>query len=160
MGSNSAIKAILSDEELEKTSTLLCLVWPKSGFTKKYLKWLYCDNPIGCAEAYNVWADGQIVAHYAAIPIKENLHSINEKGLLSLNTAVHPSHRGKGYFKKLASCTYDDAFANGFNFVVGVANANSFELFIKQLQFQHVCQLGVKIGIGVVQKTRLQKSEL
>lgn len=154
------VKACLSDIEIEKTALLLKLVWPHSNFTKDYLNWLYRENPVGKAEAYNIWDNGEIIAHYAAIPIKAKLFGSLEKGLLSINTAVHPSYRGKGYFKILATHTYENAKINGVNFVIGVANAISTKLFIKQLQFQHVCPLSVKIGFGAVKQRVLDSGDL
>ena len=153
------VKGCLSDDEIEKTASLLTLVWPNSDFSREYLYWLYCENPAGSAETYNVWDKGQIVAHYAAIPVKAKLFGNNEKGLLSLNTAVHPLHRGKGYFKTLATRTFEDAHASGANFVVGVANANSTVLFRRQLRFQLVCPLSVKIGLGSIKHLSKQVKE-
>lgn len=153
------VKGYLSDDEIEKTASLLALVWPNSGFSREYLYWLYCENPAGPAETYNVWDKGQIVAHYAAIPVKAKLFGNNERGLLSLNTAVHPLHRGKGYFKTLATRTFEDAHACGANFVVGVANANSTALFRRQLRFQLVCPLTVKIGLGTIKHLSKQVKE-
>ena len=153
------VKACLSDKEIEKTASLLKLVWPDSSFTKDYLNWLYCENPLGRAEAYNVWNNGKIIAHYAAIPIEAKLFGSFEKGLLSLNTAVHPSYRGKGYFKILAELTYENAYKNGSTFIIGVANASSTILFRRQLKFQHVCSLTVKIGLGAVSREPIFSEE-
>ena len=154
------VKACLSDKEIEKTVLLLKLVWPDIGFTKDYLNWLYRENPLGKAEAYNVWNNGEIIAHYAAIPIKVKLFGSLEKGLLSLNTAIHPSHQGKGYFNILATRTYENAQKNGVNFVIGVANAISTLLFQMQLGFQRVCPLTVKIGFGAVKRISINPREL
>lgn len=149
-------KGSLSDDEIEKTVSLLRLVWPKGKFTFDYLHWLYRENPVGFAEVYNVCDNGQIIAHYAAIPIIAKIFGGYEKGLFSLNTAVHPLYRGKGYFKLLASRTFEDAHAHGANFVIGVANANSTLLFQKQLRFQFVSPLTVKIGLGGVKRSLTQ----
>ena len=154
------LKACLSDDEIIKTASLLELVWPNSIFTRDYLCWLYRDNPLGPAEAYNVWEAGKIIAHYAAIPIEATLFGSHEKGLLSLNTAVHPAHRGKGYFQILAKETYKNAHTAGFNFVIGVANASSTLLFRRYLRFQLVTPLLVKVGVGKVKKFVIQPEEV
>lgn len=151
-GPDGFVIGSLSDDEIEKTVCLLRTVWPNGGFTFDYLHWLYRENPGGFAKVYNFWDNGQIVAHYAAIPITAKLFGGQEKGLVSLNTAVHPLHRGKGYFKALAIRTFEDAHAHGVNFVIGVANASSTVLFRKQLRFQLVRPLTVKIGIGSVKR--------
>ena len=46
MIADGIIKSIFIDDGLETILTLLCLVWQKSCFTKKYLKWLYCKIPL------------------------------------------------------------------------------------------------------------------
>ena len=100
-------------------------VWPKASFyTFEYLDWLYRLNPVGKAETFNVWKGDSIVGHYAAIPIIANLFGNEERGLLSLNTVVHPDYQGRGYFKSLALSTYEEAKLRNAGFVIGVGNAN------------------------------------
>jgi len=149
------LKGTLSDRELDEAVALLKAVWPKAGFTFDYLDWLYRGNPVGPAETENAWDNGRIVGHYAAIPINATLFDKTEKGVFSLNTATHPSYRGKGFFKALASKTFENARASGATFVIGVANANSTLLFRRQLRFQLVTPLTVKLGLGAVR--RIQK---
>ena len=69
-------------------------------------------------------------------------------GLLSMATVTHPNHRGKGLFKTLAKATYEYASQNGYEFVIGVANANSYPGFIKYFDFQDVGQLEVLLGFS------------
>lgn len=143
----------LSDHELLRVKDLLLTVWPKATFyTFEYLDWLYRLNPAGKAETFNVWVGDSIVAHYAAIPIFANLFGNKERGLLSLNIAVHPDYRGKGYFKSLAISTYEEAKLNKAGFVIGVTNASSTLLVQRQLKFQKVSPLTVKIGLGHVKR--------
>ena len=118
-------------------------------FTKEYLIWQYLDNPNGTVVSYNAWTqEGELAAHYAAIPIKMIIGGQEEYGLLSLNTATHPEHQGQGLFVKLASATYDFAKENGYKFVIGVANENSTHGFLKRLGFELIAPLDVKIGFG------------
>jgi GNAT superfamily N-acetyltransferase len=113
-----------------------------------YLKWLYVDNPDGVVVGFDAFDNGRLAAHYACIPVKLNLFGQLCKGLLSLNTATHPSYQGKGLFTKLASKTYDFAFENGFEGVYGVANANSTPGFTKKLGFTLVSPLEARVGVG------------
>ncbi|MBI5815635.1 MAG: GNAT family N-acetyltransferase [Nitrospinae bacterium] len=147
------VKGSLTDEEIGKTVSLLKVVWPDAGFTREYINWLYRENPSGRAEIFNAWDKGEIVAHYAAIPVKARLFGELEKGLLSLNIAVSPAHRARGYFKALGSRTFESACERGFGFAAGVANANSTLLFRRQLRFQLVCPLDVKIGAGPIARS-------
>ena len=121
------------------------------------------DNPLGRVVSYNAYAeDGQLAAHYAAIPIKMVLDGKEEIGLLSLNTATHPEHQGKRLFTKLADLTYKKAAELGYKFVIGVANANSTHGFLKYLNFYLVAPLEFKVGIGDIFKyaNRVEKNKV
>jgi GNAT superfamily N-acetyltransferase len=117
-------------------------------FTPEYLDWLYVRNPAGAAVGCNAFANGELVAHYATIPIEAEVEGRAERGLLSLNTATHPDHQGKGLFTRLANETYEHAAQLGFSFVVGVANANSTPGFTRKLGFTLVSPLEARVGLG------------
>jgi GNAT superfamily N-acetyltransferase len=143
----------LSDNELLQVKELLLTVWPKATFyTFEYLNWLYRLNPNGKAETFNIWEGDSIVAHYAAIPIVAHLFGNEERGLLSLNSVVHPNYQGRGYFKSLALSTYEEAKLRNAGFVIGVANASSTLLCQRQLKFQKISPLTVKLGLGPVKR--------
>ncbi|MDD2661181.1 MAG: GNAT family N-acetyltransferase [Methylococcales bacterium] len=143
----------LSNHELVRVKELMLTVWPKAAFyTFEYLDWLYRLNPAGTAETFNVWAGDSIIAHYAAIPIVANLFGHEERGLLSLNTVVHPDFQGKGYFKSLALSTYEEAKLRNASFVFGIGNAQSTLLGQRLLKFQKVSPLTVKLGLGNVRR--------
>jgi hypothetical protein len=126
--------------------------WTKK-FTMEYLRWQYIDNPNGKVVSYNAFAEnGELAAHYAAIPIYMLIDGKKERGLLSLNTATHPNHQGHRLFTRLADETYNYASENGYKFVIGVANANSTHGFLKYLKFDFVAPLEFKIGIGDIFK--------
>lgn len=147
-------KSHFKEEGFEKLIELFHASFPKSHkFTKEFLKWQYLDNPNGEVVSFNAWTESdEMVAHYAAIPVKMKIGGKEELGLLSLNTATHPRHQGKGLFVKLATATYDYAAGHGYKFVIGVANANSTHGFIKRLNFEMISPLDVKVGIGDVYK--------
>jgi GNAT superfamily N-acetyltransferase len=117
-------------------------------YEREYLRWLYADNPWGQAVGFNAYAGDELAAHYATIPVEATLDGGRAKGLLSLNTATHPSHQGKGLFTRLAEATYARAHELGYEFVVGVANANSTPGFARKLGFQLVAPLDVLVGVG------------
>lgn len=141
----------LSDIEISNIVTLLKKCFPKSAkFSNDYLKWLYVDNPNGKAVGFNAYINQELVGHYSCIPMLASVSGESQKGLLSLNTATHPKHQGKGLFRKLAKETYKLAKDNDYKFVCGVANSRSSLLFIKLLKFQHVAPLDVKLGFGAI----------
>lgn len=139
-----------NQEEISELLILLKAVFPKSEkFTAEYKTWQYLENPNGEVVAFNAYTpQGDLVAHYAAIPVRMVIGGREEKGLLSLDTATHPDHQGRGLFTKLANCAYEEAEARGYKFVIGVANGNSTHGFLKKLGFYLVSPLEFKVGIG------------
>ena len=135
----------VDDFALRESQSLLQLVFKEHAdkFSFEYLKWQYADNPVGPIVGFNAYWDDILAAHYVTMPIyKKTL------GVLSLNTATHPDHRGKRLFTILADQTYQYAAENGYKFVIGVANANSTPGFIKHLGFKLIGPLTFKVGVG------------
>jgi len=139
------------DATIAKMTALLREVFPVAKhFTEDVLRWQYRDNPNGEAVGFNAWIGDELAAHYVTIPLVAMVNGKEERGLLSLNTATHPTHQGKGLFTKLANATYERGERHGFGFVIGVANANSTHGFTKKLDFQLVSPLRAMIGIGAL----------
>lgn len=136
--------------ELDQLVSLLGVVWPGSQhLTSNYLRWQYFQNPMGRVVGVNAWRGKELVAHYAAIPLEAEVNGDIRRGLLSLNTAVHPLHQGKGLFVTLAEKTYAIARSGQFEFVVGVANANSAHGFTRRLGFAHLGQLDARVSASL-----------
>lgn len=139
------------DKRLVAEANLLADVFPGSDrYNYDYLKWQYFKNPDGPIVGFDAYNAGTIAAHYVALPIDAVVFNKPSKGLLSLNTATRPEHQGKGLFSRLASETYNLARDLGYEFVVGVANANSTPGFVRKLGFQLVAPLDASVGFGVV----------
>lgn len=125
--------------------------FPKNAcFTVAYLDWLYNANPDGLAIGFNAWAGDTLVAHYVCIPTCVEIYGTVVRAMLSLNTATHPAHQGKGLFTRLANATYDSAAAMGIEAVYGIANANSTPGFVKKLGFKLIKPLDAQIGWGTL----------
>ena len=136
-------------ESLSLIGSLLRTAFPGAHhFTDEVLHWQYQENPEGDVVGFNAWLGDELAGHYVAIPMKAMVNGVEEKGLLSLNTATHPGHQGKGLFTKLAQATYAMAAERGYGFVAGVANANSTPGFTRKLGFELVSPLRAMIGIG------------
>jgi GNAT superfamily N-acetyltransferase len=140
----------LSEPSLQSYHRLLTEVFPTAAaqFTPAYLTWQYVRNPAGPAVGFNAFSGETLAAHYVTLPIRVQLDGRACKGLLSLNTATHPQHQGKGLFTKLADATYQYAASQGYELVVGVANANSTPGFTRKLGFQLVSPLEARLGMG------------
>lgn len=117
-------------------------------FNLDYMRWQYADNPVGKIVGFNAYMGDVLAAHYVTMPIYMNIDGQKTLGVLSLNTATHPEHRGKRLFTILADKTYQYAAENGYKFVIGVANAQSTHGFIKHLGFKLIGPLTFKIGMG------------
>ena len=140
-----------TDKSIEEVKDLLHITFPNRAekFSTEYLKWQYVENPRGEVIAYNAYdKEGELAAHYAVIPVEMKIDDKVVKGVLSLNTATHPNHRGKRLFTILAEHTYNRAQELGRKFVIGVANANSTHGFLKNLGFYLIAPLEVKVGVG------------
>lgn len=140
----------VDDGALRESQALLQMVFEEHAdkFCFEYLKWQYAENPVGKIVGFNAYMGNVLAAHYVTMPIYMNIEEKKTLGVLSLNTATHPDHRGKRLFTILAERTYQYAAENGYKFVIGVANANSTHGFIKHLSFKLVGPLTFKIGIG------------
>jgi GNAT superfamily N-acetyltransferase len=139
----------LDPEELSKTLGLLRRIWPDpEKMTLRYLEWLYLENPDGNAVGVNAWDGETLAGHYVVVPAKVHLLGRSTSALLSLHTAVHPDYRGKGLFLRMAERTYEGARQRGFDHVFGVANANSTHGFVRDLGFQLVSPLDLRIITG------------
>lgn len=136
--------------ELEQLVELQNVVYKEKGrvFTKDNFRRWYQGNPCGEVISFNAFSEDKMVAHYACVRKKMLIDNRVVEGLLDISTVTHPDYRGRGLFKTLAELSFDYARKNGIEFVVGVANANSFPGYMKYFPFQFVAQLDVKVGYG------------
>lgn len=152
--SYSLVRVRNDEAQIRSEAELLAQVFPNTDrYTSEYLHWQYVQNPDGEAIGFDAYAGGEIAAHYVTLPIQATLFGRTVRGILSLNTATHPNHQGKGLFTRLAEATYSLARELGAQFVVGVSNANSTPGFTKKLKFQLISPLDAHIGIGSVESS-------
>jgi len=110
-------------------------------FSPEALAWRYRDNPAGEVVGADAWDGARLAAHYVTCPVEALVDGRPIKGLLSLNTATDPDYQGRGLFTRLAEAAYAQGAAAGYQFVIGVANANSTPGFLRKLAFQDVGRL-------------------
>lgn len=115
-------------------------------FNEHYLRWQYLQNPHGAVIGFDAYHGSELAAHYAVIPRSYQQGAQKFTAALSLNTATHPDHQGKGLFVSLASATYEAAAKSGIQFVLGVANANSVPGFVRRLGFFEVGQVNLRLN--------------
>lgn len=131
----------IGHDKVSAYQKLFSFCFPKADMTSEYINWLYFENPLGKVVGFDAIEGGKVISHYACIPTK--IDGIS--GLLSVNTATHPYYRSKGLYKKLAEKTYEQ-WSRDFNFVIGVANAQSVQTFVNRLGFTEVGRLNLRYG--------------
>jgi GNAT superfamily N-acetyltransferase len=136
-------------DSLKKYAVLFKACFPTAThLDAAYLNWLYNLNPCGGVVGIDAFAGDSLAAHYACVPVDAWHEGQPVRALLSLNTATHPEHQGKGLFTRLAEMTYDAGHAAGATVVFGVANANSTPGFVRKLGFQLVSPLDARLALG------------
>lgn len=110
-------------------------------FSPEAIAWRYRDNPAGQVVGADAWDGARLAAHYVTCPVEARIDGRVTRGLLSLNTATDPDYQGRGLFTRLAEASYAQGAAAGYQFVIGVANANSTPGFLRKLAFQDVGRL-------------------
>ena len=146
------IQSGIDQTKIKEYASLLSSVFEKSNkYTETFLHWQYAENPMGTVVGFDAYYQGLLIGHYVTLPVIYTIKGKLTKGLLSLNTATHKDHQGKGLFTTLARKTYELGKNLGYEFVIGVANQNSTYGFLKKLDFYLIAPLDVKIGIGQVQ---------
>jgi GNAT superfamily N-acetyltransferase len=115
-------------------------------FSVEQLDWLYRYNPDGLAIGFDAYENDELVAHYVLLPSQIRTESGVLRALLSLNTATHPDYRGQGLFTRLAEMAIEQARAEEFSAIYGVANANSTPGFVRRLGFELIAPLDARVG--------------
>ncbi len=137
--------------ELSAVAALLRSIHPQAThLTEAYLLWLYRDNPDGQAIGTDAWFEGALVGHNVGVPIVAWIEGRKRRGLLSVNTATHRAHQGHGIFEKLAESTHGTGFDRGYDFIVGVTNAQGTPVFLHKIGGHVVGPLQALIGFGPI----------
>lgn len=145
------VRSSASAQHIKLYSKLLSNVFKNpSKFTEEYLSWLYAQNPNGTLVGTDAFFEGELVAHYATIPISYTFFGQRVRGLLAINNVTHPEHQHKGLFLKLGTETMEEAKRLGYEFVFAVTNNNSTYGYLNKFDFTRIAPLDVKIGCGVM----------
>jgi hypothetical protein len=97
-------------------------------------EWAYLKNPTGTPIIVVALVNGNVIGHYAMIPIPFIQDNLQHLGYLSMTTMVHPDYRKYGLFQELASIAYSHALPK--TFVYGFPNSNSTPGFKKRLEWE------------------------
>lgn len=93
--------------------------------TEKLLEWLY---QLYQPYAWGVWEDGRLVAQYTALKRPLAYQGAILSVGMSVNMAVHPDYRGRGYIKQMAAPVYEALKAEGVCFGLGFSNTEGVQV--------------------------------
>jgi GNAT superfamily N-acetyltransferase len=132
---------------LERVSRLLTLVFPKARhLTPRYLAWLYAANPDGPAVACSAFAGDELVGHLGAMAMTARIEGEMRRGLLLLNSAVHPRHRRRQLMSRLSETIFPEGIRRGHSFCISTGNRYSTLPLLTR--FKMLQPLEARIGLG------------
>lgn len=82
--------------------------------------------------------DGAVVGSYSVMPIMLNLMGKPLLACQSVDTAVHPDHRGQRVFEQTATDCYAWCASSGIKAVLGFPNAISYQGLVRTLDWRRV----------------------
>jgi hypothetical protein len=131
-------------EALPDIAALLDRVFPPERPRLPDLEWQYLRNPAGPARYVNAHDEtGRLIAHYAVLPTPRltDPPAGFTGTYFSLNTAVDRSAQVPGLMVATARALFRQLQAEGPVLVLGVANENSFQGFVRMLGFRSLGRL-------------------
>lgn len=99
-------------------------------------KWHFIENPAGKGIIKLMFDKGQIIGHYAVIPMNLQMAKRYVKAVFSMTTMTHPEYSGRGIFTFLAEEVYKSCAQQGVTLVYGFPNDNSYPGFTKKLGWE------------------------
>ena len=136
---------------LPEIVALLDRVFPRDRPRTPDLMWQYLRNPAGPARYVNAYSEsGELIAHYAVLPTPPLAESPVgfARAYFSLNTAVDHKARVPGLMVATARALFRGLQEEeGPALVLGVANENSFQGFVRMLGFRHLGRLSLTLHV-------------
>lgn len=102
--------------------------------------WQFKSNPYGgpFASVARRASDGAVVGSYSVMPMMLNVMGRPVPACQSVDTAVHPDHRGQRMFEATASDCYAWCANEKLMAVIGFPNANSYPGFVRTLAWKRI----------------------
>lgn len=97
--------------------------------------WAYQRNPNGEPIVTLCYDRGELVGHYAIVPMPLSRAAVRRNSYISMTTMIAESYRKFGLFTQLAQENYARAKELGVDFVFGFPNAQSTPGFRKRLNW-------------------------
>jgi hypothetical protein len=135
-------------EALPEIAALLERVFPRTRPLAPDLEWQYLKSPAGPARYVNAYGEsGDLIAHYALLPTRPlaDPPAGFAGTYFSLNTAVDPAAGVPGLMVATARALFRQLQGEGPALVLGVANENSFQGFVRMLGFRSLGRLSLTL---------------
>jgi hypothetical protein len=140
--------AVATADALPEIVALMQRVFPRERPWGPDLEWQYLRNPSGPARYVNAYGDsGALIAHYALLPLPPLLDSPLSFGgtYLSFNVAADPTAAVPGLMVATTRALYKSLQSDGRVLILGVANENSAQGFVKMLAFRQLGALSLTV---------------
>lgn len=134
--------------ELQDFSQLVTLSESVYGFLpdgscKDYYRWLYQENPTGRAITGNAASDGELVGHYALVPVPIWWEGHKMVAGLGVRSLTRRDFQGRGIFARLVTMVNEVAGRQGIQLTYVVPSPESHPWFIKMLGFEEKSQVSL-----------------
>lgn len=131
------IPRLATRADLPAIHDLYRLVWGTAP-GEDHLAWKLFDAPFDPIPPVLAMDGGRCVGVYAVISTPLILDGAKVMGAQSVDTMTHPDYRRQNMSVTLARFCYGEAERRGFTLVYGVPNENSYPMFMKKLDWQHI----------------------
>lgn len=126
--------------------------------------WAYQRNPNGEPIVTLCYDNGELVGHYAIVPMPLSRAGVRKNSYISMTTMIAEPYRKFGLFTQLAQENYARAEDLGVDFVFGFPNAQSTPGFRKRLNWvipesDYVATLTKAALLALAEAGKLDKTE-
>lgn len=118
--------------------------------------WKHEKNPFGRSFVLVAEEDGRLIGLRAFMQWKWNWKSKEYRAIRAVDTATHPSHQGKGIFKKLTLQLLEECKNDGIDFVFNTPNGQSRPGYLK-MGWEQQGRMPMKIKLTNVFKIAARK---
>jgi GNAT superfamily N-acetyltransferase len=121
--------------------------------SREHWQWQFRDNPYGgpFATTARRTSDDAVIGIYSVTPMRLNYVGRPVPACQSVDTAVHPDHRGQRIFERTASDCYAWAASTGIEAIIGFPNSISYPGLVRTLGWKRVLfptQYKMRLRIG------------
>jgi GNAT superfamily N-acetyltransferase len=117
----------------------------KDKLDPSFWRWQFLDGPDGRAFIYIAEEGGEVVGHFADIPRSFSLRGEAVCGSLSLDLMVHPDHRRKGIFGRMARYGIERVKAGGGLFMTAYPIRKETIQGLRKVGWKEVVRLPVLV---------------